>query len=787
MLATRRIVPRMSRSVASIATTVQSSPYAQTHTTADTINFGIGQPSGSLLPLKLFQDASLHRFQPDQDPAVLQYGAGSGFAGFRRDLAAFLTENCGESVEADNLMITAGNSQAISHAAMVFSQSNKRVFVEQPTYFLSFELFRELGLEISSVQVDAHGLDVDHLEQRLRAGDVPAFVYTIPFFHNPTGAVLPPERCVKLVALARQYGFHVISDEPYNLLAFDDRAYPSLASYDRSHSGRILSLGSFSKILAPGLRLGWAHSSSDTIKRLASIGAIKSGGGQNAVTAALVHSVLEAAQLKPHVRHLQRVLHERRRVLCDSLRAECPGCEFHEPAGGYFVWLRLPRGLDAEGLLATAQQHGVAFTPGSNCLLDNAACAADGGDVMAQQRHELRQHCRLSFAFYSTDEIQAGIRLLGAAIRTHIPHWIRRAHVEQHVQKARRTRRRSRQRRQRRPSSATHTHTHTFTDRMSKSKSKHPLVATLSGSIAGGIETVAIWPMEMIKTNLQLGTMRQHYKGMMAGFRYHVRTDGVVSLYRGMVPVLVGSIPKAGIRFGAFDFFKNQFADHNGNTTALRNLAAGISAGAVEASLTTTPIETIKTKLIGANVGVLQGTRMILATEGIRGMYQGLFATVLKQSSNQGLRFMWFAEFKKRVNPEWLEQKGLVSSASNMSSGQHAIVSLIGGMTAGIFSTMGNNRAFFQLCWLADSGRLLIICHGILFAAFDVLKTRMQGLEASRYRSTFDCAKQIFKQDGIMGFYSGVVPRLGRVIPGQGVIFMSYDTIARFVSAQLEK
>lgn len=121
-------------------------------------------------------------------------------------------------------------------------------------------------------------------------------------------------------------------------------------------------------------------------------------------------------------------------------------------------------------------------------------------------------------------------------------------------------------------------------------KAKNPLVATTAGAIAGGIETAVIWPMEMIKTNLQLGTMRAHYTGMIAGFRYHVRTDGVLSLYRGLAPVLVGSIPKAGIRFGAFDYLKQRFADEHGRSTPLRNLTAGMAAGAMEAALMTTPV-----------------------------------------------------------------------------------------------------------------------------------------------------------------------------------------------------
>ncbi|KAF4315622.1 hypothetical protein BBO99_00009250 [Phytophthora kernoviae] len=284
------------------------------------------------------------------------------------------------------------------------------------------------------------------------------------------------------------------------------------------------------------------------------------------------------------------------------------------------------------------------------------------------------------------------------------------------------------------------------------SKSKNPVVATTAGAIAGGIETLAVWPMEMIKTNLQLGSMRAQYTGMLAGVRYHVRTDGVGSLYRGLTPVLLGSLPKAGVRFGAFDLVKAQLADENGKISATHNFAAGMIAGAIEATLAMTPIETLKTKLIGANTGVWEGTQLILAKDGIRGFYQGLLATVLKQSTNQGMRFMWFSEFQKRVSPEFLERHGVIRDAQNMTRGQRASIDLL----------------------------------GVDETAFDVIKTRMQGLQAPKYKSTFDCFRQMLLHEGVTSFYAGLVPRLGRTVPGQGITFMTYDAITQVVVRYVE-
>ena len=226
---------------------------------------------------------------------------------------------------------------------------------------------------------------------------------------------------------------------------------------------------------------------------------------------------------------------------------------------------------------------------------------------------------------------------------------------------------------------------------MATKKSKNPLVATLSGSIAGGIEATCVWPMETIKTNLQLGTMKQHYTGMLSGFRYHITQVGVGSLYRGLAPVLVGSLPKAGIRFGGFEYVKSKLADENGKTGPLQNLGAGMVAGAVEALVAVTPIETIKTRLIDSNAGVVSGTRAILKAEGIAGIYKGVVATVLKQSSNQGLRFLWFSEYKQRI-PDVLKRFNIVQDYKRLNEPQLAVVSLFGGMSAGCFSTLGNNR-----------------------------------------------------------------------------------------------
>ena len=280
-------------------------------------------------------------------------------------------------------------------------------------------------------------------------------------------------------------------------------------------------------------------------------------------------------------------------------------------------------------------------------------------------------------------------------------------------------------------------------------KSSDPLVAGTSGAIAGGIETMIVWPMEYIKTQLQLQSKLKapKYHGILSCAKYTMNTTGFLSFYRGLVPTLIGSIPKAGIRFGGVSQVKNLLRKEDGSLTAGRTLLAGMTAGAIEATVAVTPAETIKTRLIDGNTSMVKGIVQILKKEGIRGLYKGWGPTVAKQSSNVGLRFMAFDQYKRIMT----------------NGGERELKSyeqFLGGMCSGCFGTMCNNPA-------------------------DMVKTRMQGLEASRYKSVVDCVASIFKTEGVLSFWKGVGPRLSRVVPGQGIIFMSYEQIQSAVEKQL--
>lgn len=229
------------------------------------------------------------------------------------------------------------------------------------------------------------------------------------------------------------------------------------------------------------------------------------------------------------------------------------------------------------------------------------------------------------------------------------------------------------------------------------------------------------------------------YTDMISGILYTIKTLGFFALYYGLTPTLVGSIPKAGIRFGMFTWLCNLLMDEDEDNLSIeKTFLAGCLAGIVEAIIIVVPIETIKTKCIQMDRSFLEGLQEIILMEGIGGIYTGGLATVIKQSSNHGLRFMWYSEYKRMVTHD-----GLYALTP--------LMAFFGGMTAGMFSAMVNQPA-------------------------DVVKTRMQGVRAE-YTSTWDCIQKTYSEEGFAGFYTGIIPRLSRVIPGQGIIFLSYEMI----------
>lgn len=366
---------------------------------ASLIDLGVGNPAQDLLPLDLLRQAAAHALAQG-DAAPLQYGYEAGDIRFREALAGFLA--CEYNLKADpsQLFVSNGVSQALDLICTLHTQPGDVVFVEEPTYFLALRIFADHRLHVVGLPTDEHGLVVEALEQAL-VRHRPALLYTIPTHQNPSGATLPLDRRQRLVELSQQHGFLVLADEVYHCLSYGDVAPPPpLASF--ADSGSVLSLGSFSKILAPGLRLGWVQGRADRLQTLAQSGLLDSGGGLNPWTAAIVRSAIELGLQQQHLDRLRRVYAGRLAALDAALQVALAGrLDYRRPEGGFFIWARLADGEDAEAVLRTARAYGVGFRPG-------VRFSSQGG---------LRDWMRLCFAYYDGAQLAEGAARLVEVIR----------------------------------------------------------------------------------------------------------------------------------------------------------------------------------------------------------------------------------------------------------------------------------------------------------------------------------------------------------------------------------
>uniref|UniRef100_A0A3B4AHF9 Uncharacterized protein n=1 Tax=Periophthalmus magnuspinnatus TaxID=409849 RepID=A0A3B4AHF9_9GOBI len=287
-----------------------------------------------------------------------------------------------------------------------------------------------------------------------------------------------------------------------------------------------------------------------------------------------------------------------------------------------------------------------------------------------------------------------------------------------------------------------------------KVASTHHALRYFTGGIAGGIEICITFPTEYVKTQLQLDEKANppKYRGIGDCVKQTVQSHGVRGLYRGLSSLLYGSIPKSAVRFGVFEFLSNRAKDENGRLDTTKGLVCGLGAGVMEAVVVVCPMETVKVKFIhdqtSANPkykGFFHGVSQIVKEQGLRGTYQGLTATVLKQGSNQAIRFSVMTSLKN-----WYK-------GDNPNKPINPLVTGTFGAIAGAASVFGNTP-------------------------LDVIKTRMQSLEAHKYKSTLDCAVKIMKYEGPLAFYKGTVPRLGRVCLDVAIVFIIYEEVVKILN-----
>ena len=352
------------------------------------VNFGVGQPSKDFLPLNLIKNANQDLLKED-DVDLLQYGDIPGFLNFRENLSKFLNKNYEESfklhnmesieVKPDDLFTTNANTQGLSMVCSLLLKAGDTVFVEDPTYFLARNIFKnDFKLNVESISMEEDGLNIEELKSKLNPNKT-NYLYTIPTFHNPTGITMSHE---KRIELSKIDNLVIIADEVYQFLYFDQPPPPPLAFY----SENVISMGSFSKILAPSLRLGWIHSSPKYINLLKNSGILDSSGGLNPYTSAIVNKIIMNGDLKTNIEFLQYELKTR----CDALYhalTEQLSIPIRKPEGGYFIWFNLGK------------------------IIDKPDVKVHYGNKFSNNPDNFK-FVRLSFSYYKPEELVLGVERL---------------------------------------------------------------------------------------------------------------------------------------------------------------------------------------------------------------------------------------------------------------------------------------------------------------------------------------------------------------------------------------
>lgn len=371
-----------------------------------TVSFIYGLPDPVTFPADELRRAADHVLR-ERPEIALQYGPEQGYGPLIDCLREKLGREEGLILRRPQLMLTGGSAQALSHLCTLFSKPGDIVLVEAPTYHETIQLFRDHDLLSLQISTDREGLQVEALARRLqtlaRRGKRAHFLYTIPNFQNPSGITLASDRRQAILDLAERYDLLVVEDDVYRDLPYEGEVPPSLFELDGGR--RVLRIGSFSKILAPGVRLGWLMGPEGLIERLICSGLRCMGGGANPLMAHILADYCQQGLLATHIQHLRQVYSERREVMLAALATHMPdGVDWTQPSGGFFVWMSLPNPLRAANIAARAREAKLLVPVG-----DPFFAEAPTG-----------QYLRLAFSYVSPDKIERGIRILAQVLRNSI-------------------------------------------------------------------------------------------------------------------------------------------------------------------------------------------------------------------------------------------------------------------------------------------------------------------------------------------------------------------------------
>lgn len=363
----------------------------------EVISFAGGLPAPELFPIEEMKKAAI-KVLDQKGAAALQYGPTEGYNPLREKIAKRMAK-VKVNATIDNILITSGSQQGLDFVARVFINPGDVVICESPTYLGAINAFKAYEPRFVEVATDDEGMILEDLEKALKENENAKFIYVIPDFQNPTGKTWSLERRKGLVELANKYNVAVVEDNPYGELRFEGEILPSLQYFDTE--GRVIFLGTFSKILTPGVRLGWICAHPEVLSKFIMV---KQGADlQSATTAQMeVDQLLEDYDIEEHIEKIKAVYKKRKDLMIKTMEEEFPeGVTWTNPQGGLFTWVVLPEHLNAREIAVKALEKDVAYVPGG-------AFFPNGG-------HE--NTFRMNYSNMPEDKIVEGIKRLGEVLR----------------------------------------------------------------------------------------------------------------------------------------------------------------------------------------------------------------------------------------------------------------------------------------------------------------------------------------------------------------------------------
>lgn len=379
---------------------------------ADTISLAGGWPEADLFPVQQLVEIC-HYVLTEMPRQSLQYGLTDGFPGLRQALAEYMTQQ-GVPAKTENIVIISGSQQGPDLMGRIFLDEGDTVLVENPTFLGALQSFNAYGVKYAALPMDEEGLCVEQLEQTIEQMR-PKFMYLIPTFQNPTGVTMSLERRKKVVEIADRMGVPILEDDPYAPLRFEGEPLPTLIALDAARfpenaqaksyvKGNVVYLSTFSKTLAPGLRVAWAVCPPEIAQQFVMA---KQGSDlhTNALAQTMAYEFMRRGWLPAQIQRIRDTYLQRRNAMYEAIEAYFPqGIQHTHPQGGLFLWVTLPEELDAVELLKDAVKQHVAFVPGGPFFVDGRG----------------KNTLRLSFASVPPETIHEGIKRLGAVIKEHL-------------------------------------------------------------------------------------------------------------------------------------------------------------------------------------------------------------------------------------------------------------------------------------------------------------------------------------------------------------------------------